>query len=261
MPADPHFIRNFLRRVRVVLTRPTHPGNIGAAARAMQTMGLTRLVLVEPERYPHADATAMASNSTEVLGAALVCSTLDEALAGTTVQVAFTARGRSLSHEVMPVRESAVSLATVEVGEIALVFGNETYGLSNEEVLKCSRAAFIPTDEASRSLNLAAAVQVAGYALRVALLDAELAGGGDAADVAARALGQSSLAPHEDIERFFGHLEQSLYRSGFLQEGNPRRLMERMRRLFGRSGLETEEINILRGMLAAWDGTGGRHGV
>ena len=129
MPADPHFIRNFLRRVRVVLTRPTHPGNIGAAARAMQTMGLTRLVLVEPERYPHADATAMASNSTEVLGAALVCSTLDEALAGTTVQVAFTARGRSLSHEVMPVRESAVSLATVEVGEIALVFGNETYGL------------------------------------------------------------------------------------------------------------------------------------
>jgi tRNA/rRNA methyltransferase len=255
MSADPHFLEEFLSRVRVVLTRPTHPGNIGGAARAMQTMGLKRLVLVEPERYPHADATAMASNATAVLDQLVVCSTLDEALAGTTVQVAFTARSRALSHEALPVRETAAALCGLAGEEIALVFGNETYGLSNEEVMKCSRAAFIPTDENSRSLNLAAAVQVAGYALRVALLDGtrEANGGADTAS--------GTLADHEDVERFFSHLEQSLYRSGFLQEGNPRRLMERMRRLFGRSGLETEEINILRGMLAAWDGTGGRHGA
>ena len=255
MSANPQFIDNFLGRVRVVLTRPTHPGNIGAAARALQTMGLTRLVLVEPERFPHADATAMASNATAVLDAAVVCSSLDEALAGTTVQVAFTARTRALSHEAQPVRESAAALAALGGEEIALVFGNETYGLSNEEVLKCSRAAFIPTDEASRSLNLAAAVQVASYALRVALLDVEQDLKGALTDI------PRTFAGHEDVERFFAHLEQSLYRSGFLQEGNPRRLMERMRRLFGRSGLETEEINILRGMLAAWDGTGGRHGA
>ena len=255
MADNPDFTDDFLGRVRVVLTRPTHPGNIGAAARAMQTMGLQRLVLVEPERFPHADASAMASNATAVLDTAVVCSSLDEALADTTVQVAFTARSRALSHEAMPVRETVAALAALGREEIALVFGNETYGLSNEEVLKCSRAAFIPTDEASRSLNLAAAVQVAAYALRIALLD-----------VASGSTGALSVSPrvfadHGDVERFFGHLEKSLYRSGFLQEGNPRRLMERMRRLFGRSGLEPEEINILRGMLAAWDGTGGRHGV
>jgi tRNA/rRNA methyltransferase len=254
-----------LRNIRVVLARPSHPGNIGAAARAMRTMGLTRLVLVAPERYPHAEATALAANAADVLDAAVCCATLDEALADTGLQVAFTARSRALSHAMLPVRaavgEVVQAARAAPALQIALVFGNETYGLSNEEVLRCNRAACIPTDPESSSLNLAAAVQVAAYELWLATLDAAEPTRGEAGATGAAAAAQPVLAPHADVERFLEHLEQSLYRSGFLQPGNPRRLMDRMRRLYARAGLEPEEINVLRGMLSAWDGTGGRHGV
>lgn len=242
---------DFLGNTRVVLVRTSHPGNIGAAARAMRTMGLSRLVLVTPRHFPDAEATAMAANASAVIEQASVCASLDEALAGTSLQFAFTARSRALSHAALPVRDAAAAAAVAaRTQQVALVFGNETYGLSNEEVLRCNRLAFVPTDPEFSSLNLAAAVQVAAYEIWLAAL----AGSGGAVAPAIE------LASHEDVEHFMAHLEQSLYRSGFLHPGNPRRLLDRLRRLFARTGLEREEINILRGMLASWDGTAGPHG-
>ena len=251
-----------LSRIRVVLVRPSHPGNIGAAARAMQTMGLSKLVLVDPRRFPDPEAMAMAANATEVLDNAEVCTVLDEALRGTVLQVAFSARSRALSHTPLTPREAASVMldtigtlqstpasAEVEAAEVALVFGNETYGLSNEEVMRCNRLASISTDPDSTSLNLAASVQVACYELRTAALER------DGALLGARSMAAAGIefARHEDVERLLAHLEASLYQSGFLQSGNPRRLMERMRRLFSRAGLQVEEVNILRGMLTLWD--------
>ncbi len=251
-----------LSRIRVVLVRPSHPGNIGAAARAMQTMGLSKLVLVDPRRFPDPEAMAMAANATEVLDNAEVCTVLDDALRGTVLQVAFSARSRALSHTPLTPREAASVMlniietlqntpasAGVESAEVALVFGNETYGLSNEEVMRCNRLASILTDPDSTSLNLAASVQVACYELRTAALER------DGALLGTRSMAAAGIefARHEDVERLLAHLEASLYQSGFLQSGNPRRLMERMRRLFSRAGLQVEEVNILRGMLTLWD--------
>jgi len=253
-----------LSGMRVVLVRPSHPGNIGAAARAMKTMGLRNLCLVLPERFPHAQANALAANAADVLEAAALFGSLEAALQGTALQIAFTARSRALSHAPLAVRDAAAEAVRIagdndNPAQVALVFGNETYGLSNEEVMSCNRTATIPTDPASTSLNLAAAVQVAAYELRIAAL-------ADSAEPPERAR-SGELASHEEVERFFAHLEQSIYASGFLQPDNPRRLMERMRRLFSRAGLEKEEINIWRGMLAAWDENsrkarqgGGSHG-
>lgn len=235
-----------LAGVRVVLVRPSHPGNIGAAARAMKTMGLGELRLVQPARFPDPAALALAANADDVLARATVHATLDEALAGCTLQYAFSARSRALSHTPASVREAAGEAAG-SAGPVALVFGNETYGLSNEEVLRCNRFACIPTDPASSSLNLGAAVQVAAYELRMAVLGGAGAGGGMAS------VPPGEPAAHEDIERLHAHLERSLIASGFLQADNPRRLLERLRRLFARAGLAREEVNILRGMLSAWD--------
>ncbi len=232
-----------LSRVRVVLVRPSHPGNIGAAARAMKTMGLSRLYLVSPARFPDREADARASNAADVLAGARTCPDLHEALGGTVFQLAFTARNRALSHIALPVGDAMTEVARISgQQEVALVFGNETYGLSNEEVMSCNHSAYIPADPDCSSLNLAAAVQVAAYELRMAAME-----------VPPGPTYENELASHEETERFFVHLEQSIYASGFLQPDNPRRLMERMRRLFGRAGLEKEEINIWRGMLATWD--------
>ena len=233
-----------LSRIRVVLAQPSHPGNMGAAARAMKTMGLRRLYLVRPRRVPDEQARAMSANAVDVLERAVICATLDEALAGTALQIAFSARPRELSHPALDARKAAAeAVACACSQEVALVFGNELAGLANEEVMRCSRLAFIPADPASSSLNLGAAVQVVAYEVRLAAS----AGSG------AQPVPETELARHEDVENFYAHLERSLYASGFLHPQYPRRLMERLRRLFGRTRLEKDEINILRGMLTQWD--------
>ncbi len=232
-----------LARIRVVLVEPAHPGNIGAAARALKTMGLSRLVLVRPARFPDRAASAMASNALDVLAGARVCDTLDEALAGTALSIALSARHRDLSHPALDARAAATELvAAAERNDVAVVFGNETAGLSNEDVMKCNRLARIPADPDYSSLNLAQAVQVVCYEVRMAVAGPAQEGGA-----------RTEHARHEDVEKFFEHLERSLHGSGFLDAGNPRRLMERLRRLFARARLEREEVNILRGMLTAWD--------
>ena len=233
-----------LGRVRVVLSHTTHPGNIGAAARALKTMGLRRLVLVEPRHFPDPQAEAMAVGADDVLADARVCPTLDAALAGTTLAIALTARRRDLSPLATDARIAA-ELAVAEAhagGEVAFVFGTEMAGLSNEDVLKCQRVAHIVADPAFSSLNLAAAVQVMAHEVRMA-----------AAGPGTVATERTPPATFEEVEGLFAHLETSMVASGFLDPYNPRRLMERLRRLFGRARLESQEVNILRGMLAAWD--------
>jgi tRNA/rRNA methyltransferase len=236
-----------LLRVRVVLVRPSHPGNIGAAARAMKTMGLARLVLVRPKRFPHAEARAMATGARDVLDSAQVCNTLPDALEGTVLSVALSARARELSHPPLDAREAARVIAlAAQRDEVALVFGNETVGLSNREVMQCSRIARIPADSRYASLNLAQAVQVMAYEVRMAAL----APGAPPPEI--------EYATHDEIERFYAHLERSLHASGRLGPRDPRKLMDRLRRLFAKARLEKVEINILRGLFRS--GTPRRNG-
>lgn len=234
---------DLLSRVRVVLSHTSHPGNIGAAARAMKTMGIGALYLVNPKKPIDAEAEAMASGASDLLRSARICASLDAALQGTVYALAVSARRRELAYVSADARSAAQALmAAAQKGEVAIVFGTEMSGLTNEEILQCRAAAHIPADPGYSSLNLAAAVQVLAYEARVAALGA---GPPQAADAAP--------ARHEDIENFYAHLEQSLLVSGFLDPANPRRLMPRLRRLFGRAGLEQEEVNILRGMLSSFD--------
>ena len=234
-----------LDRIRVVLSRTSHPGNIGAAARAMKTMGLRDLWLVAPEAFPDEVATARASGAADLLESARVVGTLQEALADTVFSAALTARRRELSLPRMQARDAAGELvARSEDGIVALVFGNETSGMTNEEVGLCSLPVTIPTDPEFSSLNLGAAVQVLSYELRMAAL-------GEA--VAAPADVQAEPATHADFEGFMSHLERVVTASGFHDPANPKRLLPRMRRLFNRVRLEKEEVAILRGMLTTFE--------
>lgn len=237
-----------LQRVRVVLCGTSHPGNIGAAARAMKTMGLTRLLLAKPKVLPDEQAVAMASGADDVLAGLKICPDLATALEGCVRALALTARRRELAAEPLWARDAAVELAgavvtTVE-NEVALVFGNETSGLSNEELAYCQCWAMIPANPDYASLNLAAAVQVMGYEMRQALLGKQpLPTIPDA----------GMPATHDEVEGLLGHLQRAALGSGFLDPANPGRLMLRLRRWLARSRLEREEVNILRGLLATFE--------
>lgn len=231
---------------RFVLVEPSHPGNVGAAARALKTMGFSRLVLVAP-RVPNVqsdpEAVAMASGADDVLASAHVVSTLGEALSGVHWSIALTARTREYGPPRLAPRAAAAHACTqVESGDIALVFGNERTGLANEHVEQCSALAHIPANPAYSSLNLAQAVQVLAYELRVAFLE-------QASEPAQQpAADTGTLAQSDEIERMYLHLENALIALDFLDPRNPKKLMPRLRRLFARTGLEREEVNILRGI-------------
>jgi len=243
-PSLPQQIR--LDKVRIVLSHASHPGNIGAAARAMKTMGLSRLSLVNPKSFPHNEAIARAAGAEDILVEASVWSTLDEALAGCVFAVAVSARHRSLGPEPLPAREAAPEiLQLAEAGDVALVFGNETSGLSNAEVQRCQRTVFIPANPDYSSLNLGSAVQLLCYELRLATFDG-------CPPVVTKAIPFASPpATNDDIERFYAHLEHVMVSTGFLDPKQPKRLLPKLRRLFGRAELERDEINILRGILDA----------
>lgn len=231
---------------RFVLVESSHPGNVGAAARALKTMGFSRLVLVAP-RVPHVqsdpEAIAMASGADDVLASAHVVPTLGEALSGVQWSIALTARTREYGPPRLAPRAAAAHARTqVESGDIALVFGNERTGLANEHVEQCSALAHIPANPAYSSLNLAQAVQVLAYELRVAFLEQT----SEPAQQPAADTG--ALAQSDEIERMYLHLENALIALDFLDPRNPKKLMPRLRRLFARTGLEREEVNILRGI-------------
>lgn len=232
-----------LRAVRIVLVAPSHPGNIGAAARAMLTMGLERLVLVAPRRYPDPDAVALASGATDVLDGARVVATLNEALAGCVFAVGLSARPREFAGRVLAVREAAgEAVARAARGDVALVFGTEMSGLSNAELARCGVVATIPGNPDYGSLNLAAAVQVAAYELRLA------AAGGNVWRAP-----RFEPATVDAIEALYAHGTATLTAMRFLDPRMPKRLLPRLRRLFARAALEKEEVNILRGILARVD--------
>jgi tRNA/rRNA methyltransferase len=223
--------------IRIVLCRPSHPGNIGAAARAMKTMGLTDLRLVAPERYPAPEAQWMATHAVDVLEQAKTHATLNEAIADCVAAFALSARSREWSPQVMDVRSAAAR--AVEMNEkVAFVFGNETAGLTNEEMFACQTLVHIPANPEASSLNLAQAVQVVAYEVRMCV------------DVAMPFARVEKRATVDDLEGLYGHLERAALASGFMTPQS--RLRERWRRLFSRvPAFEREEVNIIRGLLKA----------
>ncbi|MDN0074953.1 RNA methyltransferase [Crenobacter sp. SG2303] len=231
-------VPDFLKNIRVVLARPSHPGNIGSAARAMKTMGLTNLYLVEPKAFPHPEADTLASGAVDVLERATVLPTLADALADVTIACALTSRRRELTTPLSTPREAVPELlARAKAGEqVALVFGNETFGLSIDEVELCNRLVTIPGNPDYFSLNLSQAVQVLCYELFSQV------------DLPLPHLEQESQpATQAEVDGMLGHLESAMTKSGYFERRNSERLMRRMRRLFGRADVEREEIDILRG--------------
>ncbi|MEB2872173.1 tRNA (cytosine(32)/uridine(32)-2'-O)-methyltransferase TrmJ [Pseudomonas rhizosphaerae] len=232
-----------LDNIRVVLVNTSHPGNIGGAARAMKNMGLSRLVLVEPREFPSPEADARASGASDVLENAQVVASLEEALVGCTVVLGTSARDRSLPWPLVDPRECGEKVIE-EAGQgkqIALVFGREHAGLTNDELQRCHFHVHIPSNPDFSSLNLAAAVQVLGYEVRMAWL----AGKRPAAAMEKA----EELATSDEMERFYGHLQDTLIDIAFLDPEKPRHLMARLRRLFGRSAVNKSEMSILRGIL------------
>jgi TrmH family RNA methyltransferase len=228
-----------MERIRIVLCRPSHPGNIGAAARAMKTMGLSDLRLIAPQRYPAPEAEWMATNAVDVLHAARIHPTLEESIQDCVAAFALSARPREWSPQVLDVR-SAAARALASDGRVAFVFGNESAGLTNEELFACQFLVHIPANPEFSSLNLAQAVQVVAYELFVA------SGAGVPLPR------EEKAATVADIEGLYAHLEQAAMASEFLLPGVNSRLRERWRRLFSRvPRLEREEVNILRGLLKA----------
>jgi len=229
-----------LDNLRVVLVETSHPGNLGSAARAMKTMGLSQLFLVNPKCAIDDQSRALASGAVDVLEAVQVCRSLDEALEGVVLSAACTSRRRDLPHPAYTPRQAAPGLlAQAAVAPVALVFGSETFGLSNEQLMKCRWLVNVPTNPEYASLNLAQAVQVLAYELRCTVEDVPLA------------LPAFDAAPHQAIEALLQAFEKTLVALDFLDPENPKRLMPRLRRFFARAGLEREEVAIWRGILNA----------
>jgi tRNA (cytidine32/uridine32-2'-O)-methyltransferase len=234
-----------LENVRIVLVETTHPGNIGAAARAMKNMGLEQLCLVAPQLYPNAEATARASGADDLLARARVYANLDEALSGCRLVVGTSARQRSVAWPLLDPGEcAALLLREAGAGEVALVFGRESSGLSNEELDRCNYLVHIPTNPLYSSLNLAAAVQVLSYELRQAWL-----GGVPSEREPIR-----EVATAEMLEGFHQHLAQALLDIGFADPQQCEKLLRRLRSLFHRARPDRDELNILRGVLSAAQG-------
>jgi tRNA/rRNA methyltransferase len=228
-----------MSNIRIVLCRPSHPGNIGAAARAMKAMGLSDLRLVAPERWPAKEDQWMATHAADVLEKAVIHERLGQAIDDCAAAFALSARPREWSPQVLDVRSAAARAA--QLGDkLAFVFGSEDAGLTNEEMFACQFLVHIPANPGSSSLNLAQAVQIVAYELRMA------------AEGTIPAQRKEKLATVEDIEGLYAHLEQAAVKSGFYVPESRSKLPERLRRLFSRvPELEREEVNIIRGLLKA----------
>ena len=233
--------------IRIVLVGTTHPGNIGAAARAMKNMGQSDLVLVNPRHFPHEEAAARASGASDILDNATVVSTLAEALTDCVYVAGASARSRTINWPSMGPRDCAERMISEhEHGTVAAVFGPEKSGLNNDDLDLCHTLLTIPTDPGFSSLNLAMAVQVLTYELRVASILDE----GPVFET------EAPPASTDEMEHFYAHLESVLNDIGFLDPDNPRHLMRRLRRLFIRTRPDKNEVNILRGILTAVDRKG-----
>ncbi|BCA95747.1 tRNA (cytidine/uridine-2'-O-)-methyltransferase TrmJ [Legionella antarctica] len=230
-----------LSSIRIVLVATSHPGNIGSTARAMKTMGVNSLYLVTPKSFPDYKAKEMAAGADDILEHAVVTRTLEEALTGCQLILATSARPRDLSLPGL-IPSSCAKLVSEQSDntQVAIVFGREHAGLTNEELLKCHYHIHIPSNPDYSSLNLSQAVQIVAYELRMNLLSPQ-------AEVTKR-VGEYATA--DEIEQFYDHLKEVFIEIQFLKTANPRRLMQRVRRLFNRTNLEKMEVSILRGMLS-----------
>ncbi|MGH1485683.1 MAG: tRNA (cytosine(32)/uridine(32)-2'-O)-methyltransferase TrmJ [Cellvibrionaceae bacterium] len=236
-----------LSNIRIVLVNTTHPGNIGGVARAMKNMGLTQLYLVDPKEYPSEQAEWRASNAVDLLGTAQVVNTLDEAIADCGLVIGTSARERRIPWPLFTPRECAErSIGEAAQHPVAIVFGREDRGLTNEELHKCHYHVHIPSNPEYSSLNLATAVQVLTYELRVGCLTAQQQGKPLHFD-------DWDMPPAnvEALENYYSHLEQTLQKLDFIQADNPRQTMTRLRRLYSRVRLDEMELAIMRGMLTS----------
>ena len=231
--------QTIFNNIRIVLCQTSHPGNIGSAARAMKTMGFQHLYLVQPDKFPNPQATALAAGADDVLNNAIMTQSLSEALVGCAFAIGMSARKRYLSHEIVNARNAALQANKIAASQpVAFVFGTEMSGLTNAELDCCQLLAMIPANPEYSSLNLAMAVQIMCYELRMDALEGKL-----------DATAGEVLANNEELERFYAHLEETLLYIGYLNPNAPKKLFERMRRLYSRARLEKEEVNLLRGVL------------
>jgi TrmH family RNA methyltransferase len=224
------------KKIHFVLVKTTHPGNIGASARAIKTMGFSELTLVSPKFYPHEEATARSSGAADVLAAASVVTDLQEAVADCNVIFGTSSRSRSLAIPLLSVRDAVAKIKEVldQGAKVAILFGQESSGLTNEELAVCHYHLSIPCNPDYPSLNLAAAVQIVAYELQDLL--------------------QAKSQVSQDVQQVTAQdIEQVLIALDFLDPANPRLLMRKLRRMFNRLSLEQNEMNILRGILGAID--------
>ncbi|MES9987696.1 MAG: RNA methyltransferase [Candidatus Thiodiazotropha endolucinida] len=234
-----------LKNIRIVLVDTSHPGNIGAAARAMKNMSLRQLHLVTPQHYPHQEATSRASGADDLLNNARVAGSLDEALTRCRLVVGTSARTRSIDWPIVTPREAAAKLVQeARSGDVALVFGRERSGLTNSELDRCTFLVHIPTNEDYSSLNLGAAVQILAYEIYLAQQQ----------DPTVKSDSQRDLATADMLQGFHEHLAQALDDIGFTDPRQSQKLLRRLRSLFQRARPDKDEINIMRGILSAMQG-------
>jgi tRNA (cytidine32/uridine32-2'-O)-methyltransferase len=249
--------------VRIVLVETSHPGNIGASARAMKTMGVTELALVRPKSFPSAEATALASGADDLLTRALICATLADAIADCSLVVGASARARSVGWSMLTPRECGRAIRTHTPAansadgatrvRAAVVMGPEQSGLTNEDLARCGALVQIPANPEYGSLNLAMAVQLLCYELRMAWLEGEAGMTSSPEERENSTHPRSTPATAGELEGLHEHMERVLEDAGFLHPDHPHQLKLKLRRLFHRAGLDRDEVNILRGMLAALD--------
>ena len=228
-------------KIKFILFEPSHPGNVGAAARAIKTMGFDKLCLINPIEHPHSEARARSSGALDVLLNAEVFDNLQDAIKGCGLIIGTTSRTRRISVPITNIRETAPNIiAKAKQKPVAVIFGPEKSGLINKQVDCCNQLVNIPSIGSYKSLNLAMAVQIVAYELRVACEALP-------AEIRAR-----NLASNDEIELFYNHLNQVLLETGFLDPKNPKQLMRRLRALFNRAQMDENEINIMRGILASY---------
>lgn len=230
--------------IRIVLVNPSHPGNVGAAARAMKNMGLSHMVLVEPQEFPDPRAIWRAAGAKDLVESAVVVDSLDEALADCQLVIGTSARERKIPWPLVDPKTCAEKVfAEPDSAKVALLFGREDSGLTNDELRRCNLHVNVPTSEAYRSLNLAMAVQILCYEIRMQAL-------GQESRIQPMEEWDEPIASSEDMERFYEHLSAALADLEFYDPENPRQLMTRLRRLFHRARMDQMELNIMRGVLA-----------
>jgi tRNA (cytidine32/uridine32-2'-O)-methyltransferase len=242
-----------LDNIRIVLVNTSHTGNIGSAARAMKTMGLKELYLVDPITPPDGKSHALAAGATDVLGNAIIVDTLEEAIAECGLVVGTSARSRTLSWPMLDSRECGAKLIQeAATHPVALVFGRENSGLTNEELQQCHYHVCIEANPEYSSLNLAAAVQTLCYEIRMHFLAEQRAPYAEREQAAKQEL-EENYPLSQDLENFYKHFESTFSQAGFIRHKHPGAVMSKVRRMFNRTRLESQELAILRGMLSAVD--------